>query len=92
MTAKKLAKRRKPPDYNDINATFDANRETPMADTRRPLEAAADFARGGGPPAPDHDADHAHRASRVEAEQRRLIQWAKESKKLGRGKKVMRSL
>ena len=54
-----------------------------MADTPRPLESAADFTRGGGPPAPDHDADHACRASRVEAEQRRLIQWAQESGKLG---------
>ena len=55
-----------------------------MADARRALEASAHFARGGGPPAPDHDADHARRASRVEAEQRRLIQWAKENGKLGR--------
>lgn len=54
-----------------------------MADARRALESAAHFTRGGGSPTPDHDADNAHRASRVEAEQRRLIQWAKENRKLG---------
>lgn len=54
-----------------------------MADARRTLESSADFARGGGPPAPDHDADFASRTKRVEAEQRRLIQWAKENGKLG---------
>ena len=54
-----------------------------MADARRTLESAAHFTRGGGAPAPDHDADYACRAGRVEAEQRRLIQWAKENGKLG---------
>ena len=54
-----------------------------MADARRTLESAADFTRGGGAPAPDHDAAHADRARRVEAEQQRLIQWAKENRKLG---------
>ena len=54
-----------------------------MAHARRALESAAHFTRGGGPPAPDHDADHATRSSRVAAEQRRLIQWAKENGKLG---------
>ena len=54
-----------------------------MADARRALESAAHFTRGGGAPTPDHDADNARRASRVEAEQRRLIQWAKENGKLG---------
>jgi len=54
-----------------------------MADASRPLESSADFTRGGGAPAPDHDADHASRTKRVEAEQRRLIQWAKENRKLG---------
>ncbi|PAW88684.1 MAG: hypothetical protein B9S33_04355 [Pedosphaera sp. Tous-C6FEB] len=54
-----------------------------MADARRTLESAADFARGGGAPAPDHDAPHADRTSRVEAEQQRLIQWAEENRKLG---------
>jgi hypothetical protein len=54
-----------------------------MADARRALESSADFTRGGGAPAPDHDADHARRSSRVEAEQRRLIKWAKENGKLG---------
>jgi hypothetical protein len=66
-----------------INATPDDNRKSPVADPRRPLESAADFTRGGGPPAPDHDADHTHRTIRVEAEQRRLLQWAKENGKLG---------
>ena len=54
-----------------------------MADARRALESAAHFTRGGGPPTPDHDADHASRSSRVEAEQQRLIHWAKENRKLG---------
>ena len=54
-----------------------------MADARRALESSAYFTRGGGPPAPDHDADYASRSIRVEAEQRQLIQWAKENGKLG---------
>ena len=54
-----------------------------MADARRTLKSSADFTRGGGAPAPDHDADHASRTKRVESEQRRLIQWAKENRKLG---------
>ena len=54
-----------------------------MADARRTLESAAHFTRGGGAPTPDHDADHASRASRVEVEQARLIEWAKENRKLG---------
>jgi hypothetical protein len=54
-----------------------------VANARRTLESAAYFTRGGGAPAPDHDADHASRASRVEAEQPRLIEWAKENGKLG---------
>lgn len=54
-----------------------------MADAPRSLESSAHFTHGGGAPAPDHDADHASRTKRVEAEQRRLIQWAKENGKLG---------
>ena len=54
-----------------------------MADARRTLESSAHFTRGGGAPAPDHDADHARRTGRIAAEQRRLIQWAKENGKLG---------
>jgi len=54
-----------------------------LADPRGTLESSADFTRGGGAPAPDHDAPYASRASRLEAEQRRLIQWAKENGKLG---------
>ena len=54
-----------------------------MADSARPLKSSADFTRGGGAPTPDHDADHASRTKRVEAEQRQLIQWAKENRKLG---------
>jgi len=54
-----------------------------MADARRTLKSSADFTRGGGAPAPDHDADYASRTKRVEVEQRRLIQWAKENRKLG---------
>ena len=54
-----------------------------MADPRGALESSADFTRGGGAPAPDHDATYASRTKRLEAEQRRLIQWAKENGKLG---------
>src|SRR6266540_4472399 len=68
----------------NVNGTHDDNQKTAVADARRTLESAAHFTRGGGAPAPDHDADHARRSSRVEAEQRRLIQWAKENGKLGR--------
>jgi len=66
-----------------INATPDDNRKAVVAHAGRPLESAAHFTRGGGPPTPDHDADNACRASRVKAEQRRLIKWAKENGKLG---------
>lgn len=54
-----------------------------MADARRTLESSAHYTRGGGAPTPDHDADHASRTRRVEAEQQRLIQWAEENGKLG---------
>ena len=54
-----------------------------MAHAPRPLESAANFTRGGGPPTPDHDAPDADRRKRVEIEQRRLIQWAQENWKLG---------
>ncbi len=66
-----------------INASPDDIRKAAVADARRTLESAADFTRGGGAPAPDHDADYASRAGRIEAEQRRLIQWAEENGKLG---------
>jgi hypothetical protein len=72
-----------------INATPDDNQQTPMADSRRPLESSAHFTRGGGAPAPDHDADNANRSSRVEAEQRRLIQWAQENGKLGSSRRLL---
>ena len=68
--------------YASINGTPNDNRKAAMADARRTLESAAYFARGGGAPAPDHDADHAARSIRVKAEQQRLIQWAKENGKL----------
>ena len=68
-----------------INAAPDERRKEAVADARRTLESAADFTRGGGPPAPDHDADYATRAGRVEAEQRLLIQWARENGILGAG-------
>ena len=70
------------------NATPDDNRKSPVAHSRRPLESAADFSRGGGPPTPDHDSDYATRAKRVEVEQRRLIQWAQENAKLGRSRRL----
>jgi hypothetical protein len=55
-----------------------------VADARRALESSAYFTRGGSAPTPDHDADYASRTKRVEVEQRRLVQWAKENRKLGR--------
>ena len=54
-----------------------------MADARRAIESSADFTRGGAPPVPDHDATERQRAERIEAEQRRLIAWAKAHGKLG---------
>jgi hypothetical protein len=65
---------------NDIRAA--------LADACRTLESAADFTRGGGAPTPSHDADHASRSKRVETEQRRLIQWAKENGKLSRSRRL----
>lgn len=53
-----------------------------MADTDWTIEAGANVARGGGAPAPDHDADNQSRASRVAAEQRRIVNWARENGKL----------
>lgn len=37
----------------------------------------------GCPPVADHDANHTSRKKRVEAEQRLLVQWARENGKLG---------
>ena len=54
-----------------------------MADARRAIESSADFTRGGTPPVPGHDATERQRAERIEAEQRRLIAWAKAHGKLG---------
>ena len=54
-----------------------------MADARRAIESSADFTRGGTPPVPDHDAAERQRTERIEAEQRRLIAWAKAHGKLG---------
>jgi len=59
-----------------------------MANAGRTLESAARHARGGGAPAPDHDSDLAARTKRVAIEQRRLIQWAQENGKLGRGRRL----
>jgi hypothetical protein len=64
------------------NGTPNENREAALADARRTLKSAADFTRGGGAPAPDHDADYKTRRTRVAKEQRRLIQWARENGKL----------
>jgi len=59
-----------------------------MANASRTLESAARHTRGGGAPAPDHDSNLATRTKRVEIEQRRLIQWAQENGKLGRGRRL----
>jgi hypothetical protein len=53
-----------------------------MADARGPLAQCADFTRGGGPPAPDHDATQSARQIRLGEEQTRLIQWAQTHRKL----------
>lgn len=53
-----------------------------MADSTGTLDACADFTRGGGAPAPDHDAPLLNRKSRVAAEQCRLIDWAQTQKRL----------
>src|ERR1700685_4500832 len=71
-----------------INGTSNNNRETSVADSGRTLESAARYTRGGGAPAPDHDSDFATRQERVKGEQRRLIQWAQENRKLGRGRRL----
>jgi hypothetical protein len=68
---------------NATSSDSQEGREAAVANARRTLESSADFTRGGGPPAPDHDADHASRAGRVKAEQQRLIQWARQNGKLG---------
>jgi hypothetical protein len=71
-----------------INGTPNDQREACVADAGRTLESAARHTCGGGAPAPDHDSDLATRKKRVEGEQRRLIQWAQENGKLGRGRRL----
>ena len=58
--------------------------KVPMANIEGPLESASCYTRGGAPAAPDHDATECQRTTRIEAEQLRLIQWAKRHCKLGR--------
>jgi hypothetical protein len=53
-----------------------------MAAARRAIESSTDFACGGAPPVPDHDAPERERAERIEAEQRRLITRAKAHRNL----------
>ena len=55
-----------------------------MADTARALESSADFTRGGGAPAPDHDASEQTRSERVAKEQRLLLEWARTNGRLSR--------
>jgi hypothetical protein len=59
-----------------------------MADAQGALDSSAHFTRGGGAPAPDHDADYDSRSRRVETEQRRLVQWAQENGKLSRSRRL----
>jgi len=66
-----------------INGKHDDNGKAAVADARRAIAASADFTRGGTPPVPDHDATERQRAERIEAEQHRLIAWAKAHGKLG---------
>ena len=58
------------------------NRKNDMADSSGTLNACADYTRRGAAAAPDHDADHADRARRVIAEQKRLLRWAEENDRL----------
>jgi hypothetical protein len=74
--------------FMSTNGTPNDQRQACVAHPGRTLESAARHTRGGGPPAPDHDSDHATRTKRVEVEQRRLIQWAQENGKLGRGQRL----
>jgi hypothetical protein len=79
---KVLAKRG---DLNRLSLIYEGdfpNRKNDMADSSGTLNACADYTRGGSAPAPDHDADHASRKSRVVAEQKRLIRWAEENDRL----------
>lgn len=50
-----------------------------MAHPPSPLDQCSQYARGGGPPTPDHDSDLATRRKRVAAEQIRLVKWAEEN-------------
>lgn len=64
----------------------DANKshsKIPVAKVDGSLESAASFTRGGTPAAPDHDASERERASRIAAEQPRIIRWAEICGKLG---------
>jgi hypothetical protein len=70
------------------HGTPDDQQQAGLANAARPLESASHFTRGGGAPAPDHDASLASRTSRIKAEQRRLIQWAQENGKLGRSRRL----
>lgn len=66
----------------DINATPN-DKQADVANVGGALAESAYFTRGGGPPNPDHDAYQSARDNRVEAEQSRLIEWAKAHGKLG---------
>jgi hypothetical protein len=50
-----------------------------MAHSPSPLDQCAQYARGGSPPAPDHDSDIAARRKRIATEQGRLVEWAAEN-------------
>lgn len=85
---KRLAKNCDSGIFVTINATPNDQREAGVADVGRTLESAARYTRGGGAPAPDHDSNLAARTKRVEIEQRRLVQWAQDNGKLGRGRRL----
>jgi hypothetical protein len=55
-----------------------------MADANWTLTAAARFTLGGASPTPDHDATELQRRSRIETEERRLVDWARANGKLGK--------
>ena len=53
-----------------------------MANPAGTLESCANFTRGGVAAVPDHDALERQRSERIKSEQKRLVQWAEENRKL----------
>jgi serine/threonin/tyrosin kinase-like protein len=69
-----------------INAERNDKQKASVAHIGGTLAESANVTRGSGAPTPDHDAYQPARASRIKAEQSRLIEWAKKRDKLGSGR------